>query len=467
MLVYLPVHLVVAAALGVAVQAPTAPQGAAGKTPSASAAPAILDSIARLAVTRNLAVRRARAREAEAEAAVRQARGLFLPTLGVDARYSSLSGAVNIGDFINPAHAALNQLIGSNAFPTDLDVTLPFKQETKLRSTLPLFNGALFANRDAARALRSLRGAERTVAIRRLDAEARIGWLTWASAARAVEIWDSALELLDENTRVAQRLVDAGTATPDAVLRARAAQADARQNRADAVRVREAARGALNLLLDEPADAPLPLLPDESLPGAPSVTLADALAASEAREERSLVAAAIRGADAQGRAASSAFLPAVAVALDYGIQGNEYRFGRDNDATTASIVLQWNLFNGGQDAARREGAAAARRSAELQRAEVDRQIALDVRTAWDAVQVARESLVAADARLAAAQSAFTLVDRRYREGVASHLEWSDARTQLTAAQLNQSLTRYTLAARGFDLERAAALRMLPSPDSLP
>jgi outer membrane protein TolC len=431
------------------------------QVPGVGGAP-VLDSIARLAVARNLGLQRAREREREADAGVRQARGLFLPSLGLDARYSALSGAVNLGDFINPAYSALNRLIGRDEFPTNIDATLPFKQETRLRSTLVLFNAALFANLDGARSIQSLRGAERDAAARQLDANARLAWLNWSSAARAVEIWDASIGVLDENLRVAQRLVDAGSSTPDAVLRARASLADAQQSRADAVRQRHAALGAFNLLLDQPLDAPAPVLPDESLPDAPDLALADALATSARREEHAMVTAAIRGADAQDRAAASAFLPSVAVAVDYGVQGNSYRFNREFDAATASVVLQWNLFNGGQDAARRQAASAARRGAEYQRADIDRQVALDVRTAWDAVRVAREAVAAAGTRLIAAQGAFTLVDRQYREGLTSYLEWSDARAKLTAAQLNRSLTRHALAARGVDLERAAALRNIPN-----
>ena len=173
-----------------------------------------------------------------------------------------------------------------------------------------------------------------------------------------------------------------------------------------------------------------------------------------------MAGAAVEGARAQGRAATSAFLPTVSVALDYGVQGNRYRFDRANDVLIGSVVLQWNLFNGGQDVARRDAARAAQRGAEMQRSEIGRQIDLDVRTSWDAVQATRESLVAATARLAAARSAFSLVDRRYTEGLTSYLEWSDARAQLTAASLNEVQTRYALAARGVDLERAAALRTI-------
>jgi len=422
--------------------------------------PGPLDSIARVAIVRNLGIRRATLAQREAEAGVTQARGLFMPTLGVDARYSELSGGVNIGDLINPAYATLNQLTGHNAFPTNIDATLPLGQETRLRATLPLFNGALFANLSGARAIHTLRGAERAAAVRRLDADVRIAYLDLARATSAVAILDETAPVIAENLRTAQRLVDAGTATPDAVLRSRAAQAEVRQQHADAVRLQGAALGALNLLLDQAPDAPVPALGDDNLPPVPALSLADALAASGRREEREMARAAVDGARARGSAAASAFLPSVALAADYGVQGNRYQFDKDHDVAIASVVLSWNLFNGGQDAGRRESASASLQAADLQAAEIDRRIALDVRTSWDAVQVAREVTAAAAARLDAARSAYSLVDRRFAEGLAAHLEWADARAQFTAARLNLVMTRFQLAARGVELERAAALRAL-------
>ena len=438
-------------------QSPVAAPVTGSPAPSANA----LDSIARLAIARNLGVRQSREAERQGQLGVRQAVGLFLPTLAIDARYSEMDGALDLGDVINPAYAALNQLIGRPQFPTNIHQTLPYKQETKLRSTLVLFNDAAFANLSGARAIRDLRGAELSAAKRRLDADARVAYLNYARAARAVDIYDAALKVVLENQRVAERLVGAGSATGDAVYRARASAADVQQQRAEAVRVRDAALGALNLLLDRDPDTPVPALVDSLLPELRPITLDEALTAAQHREERAQAAAGTAAVRAQGRAATSSFLPIVAVAADYGVQGSEYHFDTNHDAAMASVVLQWNLFNGGQDMVRREQAAAARRSMELQSAEADRMIALDVRTAFDAVSVAREGLTAATARVDAARRAFQMVDRRFNEGLAPHLEWADARSQLTAAELNLVMSRYALVARGVDLERAAALRMIP------
>jgi len=202
------------------------------------------------------------------------------------------------------------------------------------------------------------------------------------------------------------------------------------------------------------------MLDEAQLPELRPLTLDEALAAAQRREERAQVAAGTAAARAQGRAATSGFLPVLAVAADYGVQGAEYHFDTDHDAGMASLVLQWNLFNGGQDAMRRQQASSARRAMALRSAETDRLIALDVRTAFDAVDVARQGLAAATARVDAAQRAFQMVDRRFTEGLAPHLEWADARQQFTAAELNLVMSRYALAARYVDLERAAALRRI-------
>lgn len=437
--------------------------GAAGAMTLATAASAQdpLDSIARLAITRNLTVRQGREAESQGQLSVRQARGLFLPSVGIEARYSELSGAINIGDAINPAYAALNQLIGQDRFPTNINQTLPFKQETRLRTTLPIYNGALQANLDAARAIASLRGAERAAAVRRLDATARLAYLDHARTRRAVEVWEAALVVLRENERVATRLVSAGTATGDVVFRARAAVADGEQQLAETIRQRHASLGALNLLLDQALDTPVPELIDAQLPAVPPVTRDEALATARRREEFDQASAGVAAARAQGRAAASAFRPTLALAADVGVQGPNYAFNSKHDVAIASLVLSWNLFNGGQDARRRETAASAERAMTYRTSELQRAIALEVAMAHDAIGVAQQALVAALARVEASRRAFQMVDRRFTEGLAAHLEWSDTRSQLTAAELNLVLTRYALSARVIDLERAAALRRLP------
>jgi outer membrane protein TolC len=128
----------------------------------------------------------------------------------------------------------------------------------------------------------------------------------------------------------------------------------------------------------------------------------------------------------------------------------------------ASLVMSWNAFNGGQDAARREQANATRTEAEYRRREAERAIALQVGNAYDAVQSARSTLTTASDRLASAERAFSFVQRRFAEGLATPVEFLSARTAFTSAAINQIITRFTFATRVVELERAAALRSLPN-----
>jgi outer membrane protein TolC len=423
----------------------------------------LLDGYVAEALAANLSIAQQSAALTRANAGVREASGRFLPTVGVNARYSELSGVVNIGDFINPAYTALNQLIGQSRFPTDVNTTLPFRQETKLELMQPLFNDALFGARAAARAQRDLVGATRKGAMRQLAADIQQAWLGYASTVRAVETLEATLPLLDENVRVSERLIGAGQATPDVLLRARVERSELLQQIEEATRQREAARRGFNLLRNRDEDSAITLADDSTLLRVDSLSRRDLLAhALTHREELAQAGSGISLARAQQRIASSAYLPNLALAASYGVQGDRYRFNNRSDVGLASLVLSWNAFNGGQDAARREQANATHSEAEYRRREAERAITLQVGNAYDAVQSARSTLVSAADRLASAQRAFSLVQRRFAEGLATPVEFLSARTAFTSAAINQVITRFTFATRVVELERAAALRALPN-----
>lgn len=432
-----------------------------GTAPTSSARSTI-DRYVAEAIRANLGVAAARTTVARAGAATREARGRYLPSVGIDARYSEYSGTVNIGDFINPAYAALNQLIGDARFPTNIDATLPQRQETKIELVQPLFAPALRAASAAAAANRDVAVQGLGASTRRLTADVQHAWIALATTERVIATLESAATVLDEGLRVSERLVNAGQATPDAVLRARAERSENQQQLADARRQRDAARRGFNLLLDRDPDAAVDVSFDSTL--GPAIDRPLEALESHAlahREELEQAAAGERIAAAQQRAASSAFLPTVALSASYGVQGERYRFDRQNDVALASLVLSWNVFNGGQDVARREQASFAQDEARIRMQQAERAVRLEVRNAYDAVVAARVAVTAAADRLASAERAFSLVERRYANGLATQIEFLSARAAFTAAALNDVITRYGLAARGVDLERAAATRVLP------
>lgn len=420
-----------------------------------------LGGYVRQAIDGNLGLRQERLAADRAHAAVREARGLYLPSVTFDSRYSEMRGGVNIGDFINPAYGALNDIIGADRFPTDVDARLPLAQETKLRIAQPLYQPAIRENHRLQRTLRDLQGHALNAATRQLAADVQTAYLDYARSVRVVELYRSTLPLLDENLRVAERLVARGTATPDAVLRARAERGETQQALAEAEVRSQAALRRFNQLLNRDLDTPVEVLPDEALAFALTVDEETAVRRALAgREELRQGDAGIAVAESQVRLASAGSTPTVALAVDYGVQGSSYNVGADDDFAVASLVVSWNAFNGGQTGARRQQARIEADRARAGRAHAEQQVELQVRTAFRSAEVARGAIATAEDRLAAARRTYELVERRYQEGIAPQIELIDARTAFTSAGLNLILTRYDYAARWVELERAAALREL-------
>lgn len=433
------------------------------KPTTASAVANPLDGYIHEAIRANLSLAQDRLDEDHAVAAVREARSLRFPSLAFSSRRTRVDGGLDLGSLVNPAYRALNQITGTSSFPTNIGLTLPFAQETRVRLAQPIYQPAIGAGIRASDAARDVQSAAVRAAARRLAAQVQTSYWAVASANRVAELYRITLPLVDENVRVNERMLANGTATPDAVLRARADRSEVAQQLAEAEQQQASARRDFNMLLDRPLDAPVTMLPDTTIDVvaglAQGLTLDQLIRHGlSARDELQQAESAIEAATAQEKVATSAFLPTVSVALDYGVQGNTYQFDRNHDALAASVVVEWNLFNGGRDEARRQQASISAAHARVARHEIERRIELDVRQAYDALQVASGAVGTARDRWEAARRSFELVSRRHAEGMASQIEFIDARTAFTRAGLNLILTRQSLAVRAAELERAAALR---------
>jgi len=411
------------------------------------------------ALRTNLGIEQERQEDRRAVANVHEARGLFLPSVTLNSRYSHLDDVLNLGDFVNPAYAALNRITGTTQFPTDIDVTQPRAHDTSVRLLQPVFNEEIRGNYALARSRRDAQRMELGSAARRLAADVQTAYLQAASARRAAEIYEASLDLVHENERVSERLLEAGRATPDVVYRARAERAKVEQELAEARDKQTAAARNLNRILRRPLDSAAEALPDSvfewPLPVSEDSAVSHGLMV---REELHQADAGVKAALAERRVATATYIPNLSVVLDYGFQGQEFSFHQNEDYWVASLVASWHVFDGWQGASRRSAASEDVNRSRTFRQDLAERIEVEIRTAYGDAAVAWSAIATADTRLVAARRTFELVRRRYEEGAASSIEFVDARTTYTNAQLNRVLTGYGYAVRWVELERAAALR---------
>jgi len=174
--------------------------------------------------------------------------------------------------------------------------------------------------------------------------------------------------------------------------------------------------------------------------------------ALDRRPELDQLDQAVVAAEARRQAARAARWPTLALGVDGGTQGERYEFGRGRNFATVSLLLNWTLFDGGALRAEERGARRAAEQSRVQREQLAEQIRLEVQQALDGLVTSAASLRTAEARREAAQAAFRIAGRKRDEGVISQVEFLDARTSLTGAELNLLATRLEVLARQAELD---------------
>src|SRR5688572_7830950 len=435
---------------------------------------AVIDEYVREGLASNLGLRAQTLEVERATAALDEARARYFPDLSLAARYSKSDGGRTIdlplGTLLNPAYQTLNEMLIAQGqaprFPVVQNETIAFlretEQDTRITLRMPLIAPAIPA---AVRAQRELLGASeyaRQALARRLKRDITVGYLRWLGSVRNQGIVDASVALLDENLRVNESLFRNGKVTQDQVLRARAEQLQVIQQSRDARNLAAQAQSYLNFLLNRPLDTALENAEVEANISATTRALVELRqAAIDNRPELAQLEHLTRASEAQTSLARAELWPTLSLGVDAGIQGEEYEFGRGSNYSTISLLLNWTLFDGGaRRAAVRQANAVARRT-QTQYEELTQQVQLEVQQSLDRLNTSADSLATAAARSEAARAAFRIASRKRDEGVISQVEFIDARSSLTGAELNLNVTRFEVLARQAELDYATAAGNLP------
>jgi outer membrane protein len=454
-----------------------------------SAAPAAEDYSTQMAgfiaagLESNLALRAADSDVRRAQAQLDEARARYRPSLSLSARYSRADGgrtqSLPVGDLVNPAYRTLNELLQAQGqaprFSDIANQEIRFlrerEQDTRLSLALPLYAPAIGAGVAAAGATLEASDAALQSYRRTLERDIEVAYLDWLRANEALKIVEASRDLLIENLRVNQVLHDNGKITLDQVLRAEAEKLAVEQQLLDVGNSVTLARNYFNFLLNRPLDASveMSMAPEPvayvqqqlAALGPLASALVDARLeqqAQSARAELQQIGAQVRAAGAAVDIERASYKPTLAFAVDAGIQGEDYGFGAGQNYAIASLVLDWRIADFGQRRSRVSAARANLERAEIARVEIGNQINLEVRQAADRLRTAQASLDTAQARQKAAAEAFRIAARKRDAGSIAQVEFIDARTTQTRAELNYSLTRFDVLVRLAELRAALALQ---------
>ena len=429
----------------------------------------VLDEYVSQALYGNLALQRQELSVEQSLAALDEARGQYLPQASFESRFSRAEGgrtiSLPLGNLLNPVYATLNELLASQgrtpAFGSVDNAEFLFlrdqEQQTGVRVVQPLYAPEITAGVRARKAQARTEEATLDTLARTLARDVRTAYHTWLRARHGLAIVDASEVLLQENLRVTESLFNNGKITRDQVLRAQAELLEVQQQRVSAANAQEVARSYFNFLLNRPLQSAIEEAAVRERPAALR-PLADLQAqALEQRSELRELQSAADVAQAQVSLANARFKPTVALAVESGYQGEEYRFGTEDDYAIASLTFRWNIFNGNQDRARLSQARLAARSVGLQQEDARNRISLEVEQTEGDLRTAITALGTARARQDAAREGYKIAERKRDAGVISQVEFLDARTTLTRAELNYTVTVFDLLTREAELQYALGI----------
>ena len=395
----------------------------------------------------SLTIAQARARTEEAAGFTRQVLSAALPTLTAAGAYTRNSdqAAAPIGQLlarVNPGAPPVSDLVIQPAEVLSAIGTL----------RVPIVAPSTWADVAAARS--SERAAGASAQSIRLQVRLSLIQAAWSASAgeETVAATERAVESAEEQVRLAERALAAGTGVPLSVLQARTEAVKRRSDLARATADLGRARLALGVLLGRTEPVRIPLAPAQ-----PPAALDPRALSEEAlgrRPEVPATAAQVEAAERQLTSARLRLVPQLSAYASAFAQDSPLPTGR-NDGWRLTVDLTWPLYDGGfryGRARQAEGAIAeTRAAAEAQRIEIVQQ----VQDAARDVGVAAERLRLAEDQVKLASEAAATARRGFAAGISSSLDVLDANDRLYQSEVGLADARARLGIALAALDRAS------------
>jgi outer membrane protein len=429
----------------------------------------VLETYIREGLANNLALRQESLEISRVTESLNQAKSLFYPRVAFNPTYSVAAGGRRlefpVGDLLNPAYKTLNQLTGSDRFPTNIEnvnqLLAPNNfHDTKISVNYALFNTDIQYNYLIQKELVSAQEARKRVVENELRYNIATAYYQYLQTLDAIQIFANSHKVLQELTRLNEKLVSNNVATREVVTSARYEISKVDQQLAVAEKNRETARAYFNFLLNRDLTAVIEV--DSSLvkilPESKENLTDLQQTALHGRQELAQLGGSLRAAQTAVRLnEANAKIPNVYIGGNTGFQGFGYSF-QNQAYVVAQLGLQWDLFRGYEKRSKIQQAKIQTNALQTRLAEVQRQIQLQVLQAYYDLDAATQSLVATQSGMLNADQTFRVIDSKYRNGQALLIEFLRYQNDRLTAQFQHSVARMDVLVKRAALDRAVAVQ---------
>jgi len=419
----------------------------------------ILDTYIQEGISNNLVLQEKNASLEQSLLALKDAKSFFLPSMEFGANYTVAEGGRTIsfpvGDLLNPVYSTLNKLTASNSFPQIPNVSEQFLPDnfydTRFRTSMPIFNSDLIYQQQIRKEQVHWNSYQVEIYKATLIQDIQVAYYSFCTAHRSIEILKNSLQLVEQNLKDTRSLVANGKSLPAAVLRAESELEQVKSWLTEAELKTKNAAHYLNFLVNRPLQQAVPfeevlldltrldqLLLEEINPLNPELRAMQSL---ESIQEKVL------------KSGKNYWIPKLSTYADLGSQGFDWNFDSQSRYLLWGLNFSMPVFQGGRNQNQMQRNFLGLQSIQRQKELVNQKLNLSLQMQRNEVKTLLAALHSSEKKLTATTAYFKLVDKGFKEGSQSLLEFIDARNQFTQAALQKNISTYKLQMALAQLER--------------
>jgi outer membrane protein TolC len=273
------------------------------------------------------------------------------------------------------------------------------------------------------------------------------------SAAAMEDVANQAAALSQQQLDLTRLMFQAGNASEQDVRAAEADCASVEQDRIKAANGAFLAKADVNRVLGRNPEDPIHLIDPKKLPEISSTPDSAIQAALQSRPELKEIEENEKAANAGASLALTQTQPGLSAQATVAHQ-TPSAFVNEN-YYAASLVVKWNLFDGGQARADAREAKAQKSRLEALYKDAELGIRLDVLKAWRGMNEAKSRMDSAQKQIDAARAALDISRIRYQQRAATEMEVSSSLLNLNRALTDFTRARYDLFSAYADFRHAA------------
>jgi len=430
-----------------------------------------LEEYIRIGLENNLTLQQNSLSLKKAEYSLKIAKGLFLPEASIQSRYSLATGGrtidFQIGDLMNPVYTTLNQMLEQQGqvgeFPQVENEQITFMRtheyDAKLSLVQPLYSRSLTLNMRIAEEQVTMSENDQEIFKRELTFRIKEAYYNYMQTVQLMQLVERTKEVVHENFRVTEKLFNSNLITKDAVLRAKSDVSQVVLFETTVQKNKEMAKSYFNFLINRNLNDAIEIGANGlGLVNKDMNSLIDS--ALELREELKQLDSQTEIYGLLAKMNTAENIPILALALDAGLQGEEFSNFSDNDYMMGSLVLNWKLFNGNINRNKRQQTIIEMEKSETQKQEAIQQIMLEIKGDYLDVQELKQNLKVARNRDDEAKEVYRILEKRFRQGEAALVELLDARNNMVEAESDFIAIKYKLWISIAKLEKSSMMAVV-------